>query len=169
MSQKLSANAGSYIRPKKTITETVQTKEAIEEKLDGFEEVEEEDINFITIGTQLRYLSYDPVQKKELFRFGGILDKIAKEYMVLKGKEGKTFSVQRYTKDKNGKILHTTRFFKKMKKETILQNAIDEQEETISKVVQEYNKNLKIQQDAMEKMKKENMALKKRLEASGKK
>ena len=142
----------NYERPDKTITESIQNKKDIEEQLKMFEEIPTDDINFININTQLRYLSYDKKNKKELFRFGGLLVKIAKEYLILAGKEGKTFSVQRYTYDDKQKIIHTTRFFKKTKESEILKSQLNDTAEHIEK-----------QNSIIEKQKQELIALKKKL------
>ena len=47
--QKLSAGDNSYIRPVKTITESL-SKEDIEEQLEGYVEIEGDDLNFINSG-----------------------------------------------------------------------------------------------------------------------
>ena len=107
----------TYQRPEKTITELIQNKADIEEQLKDFEEISNEDLNFININTQLKYISYDKKSKKELFRFGGLLVKVNKDYILLAGKDGLRFSVQRYTKNDKNEILHTTRFLKELKKQ----------------------------------------------------
>jgi hypothetical protein len=154
ISQKLSTD--NYDRPAKTITDTVQNKKDIEEHLKNYEEISDEDLNFININTHLKYLSYDPKTKKELFRFGGLLVKIAKDYLVLAGKEGKRFSAQRYTKDSNGQIIHTTRFFKKIKDTDLIKERLDQTIEQSSEIIEKQNA-------VIEKQRKELMALKKKL------
>ena len=146
----------SYERPNTTITESVQNKKDIEEQLKDFEEISEEDLNFININTQLKYISYDNKNKKELFRFGGLLVKIAKDYLILRGKEGLTFSVQRYTKNENNEIVHTTRFFNKIKETDKLKIKL---EDTILKATEKLQK----QNSIIEKQKKELIALKKKI------
>jgi len=154
--KKLSQDDRSYERPKKTITETMQNKKDIEEQLKSFEEIPEDDINFINLNTQLKYISYDKQNKRELFRFGGLLVKIAKEYIILAGKEGKRFSVQRNTYNDKNEIIHVTRFFKKLKESDILKaQLIDKEEQCISEV-EKYETTIAQQ-------KKELMALKKEL------
>ena len=64
--KKLSQDS-SYERPTLTITETIQTKKDIEEQLKNFEEISDEDLNFINVNTQLKYLSYDKKIKKNYF------------------------------------------------------------------------------------------------------
>ena len=154
VSQRLSAD--TYDRPAKTITEMIQTKKDIEENLKDCEEVSEDDLNFISINTQLKYLSYDKKNKKELFRFGGLVVKIAREYLVLAGKEGKRFSVQRYTRDNNNNIIHKTRFFKRVKAVELLKEQLDQTIEQSTDVIEKQNA-------IIEKQKKELMALKKKL------
>ena len=149
--QKLNAN--DFIRPTKTITDLMQNKKDIEAKLEGYEEVDEDDVNFITLGSHLRYLSWDREGKQELFRFGGLITKIARDYIIL---QGKSFSVQRYTKNDKGDILHTTRFFKKVKKEEQLQRDLNETVEETADIMQK-------QSAMIEKQRKELHELKKRL------
>ena len=134
--KKLSQDDASYERPDKTITETMQNKKDIEEQLKNFEEITNEDLNFVNVNTQLKYISYDKQNKKELFRFGGLLVKVAKEYIVLAGKEGKRFSAQRYTKDDKDNIIHTTRFFKKIKETDALKNKLLQTEEHASSIIE---------------------------------
>jgi hypothetical protein len=148
-----------YIRPEKTLTELIQTKSDIEEKLQDYVEIEEEDVSFININTSLRYLSYDVKNKKELFRFGGNLVKMSKEYVVLAGKDGLRFSVQRYTKNNKGEIVHTTRFFKRMKKIELLKEELEESAEKSGEIIEKQN-------SIIEKQRKELLALKKKLQQS---
>ena len=154
--KKLNQDDGSYIRPNKTITESIQTKKDIEEQLNNFEEISDEDLNFVNINTQLKYLSYDVKNKKELFRFGGLLIKIAKDYIILAGKEGKRFSVQRYTRNDKNEVIHTTRFFKKIKQTQILESKLKETFEESSLIINKQN-------SIIEKQKKELLLLKKKL------
>ena len=81
--------------------------------------------------------------------------KIEEKYVVLAGKESKRFSVQRYIYDKNNKLVHTTRFFKKVKTEQLLKEqlnmTLDKSEDIINK-----------QNAIIEKQKKELAALKKK-------
>ena len=154
--KKLSQEDGSYERPSKTITESLQNKKDIEEQLKNFEEISNEDLNFININTQLKYLSYDIKNKRELYRFGGLLVKIAKDYIILAGKEGKRFSVQRYTRNDKNEIVHTTRFFKKIKESEILQSKLDETCEQSNSIIEKQN-------NIIEKQRKELLALKKKI------
>jgi len=146
-----------YMRPSKTTTDRMQSKDELKKYLKDYEEVPEEDVNFMTIGQLLRYISYDKKTRKEVFRFGGLLKKIDKEYVVLQGKNGMTFSAQRYTYDDNNNKIHTTRFFKKQKAEEILkvefEEALEKSEEVIDK-----------QKEVIDKQKRELLTLKKRLE-----
>jgi len=120
-----------YERPELTITETMQNKKDIEEQLKDFEEVSSEDLNFVSINTQLKYISYDKKNKKELFRFGGLLMKIEKEYIVLAGKDSLRFSVQRYTRNDKNEIIHITRFFRKIKEIDMAKEHINQSQDYI--------------------------------------
>jgi hypothetical protein len=154
-SNRLTFNDPDYIRPEKTITELVQNRKDIEEQLEDFEEIPEEYVSQINVNTALKYLSYDKKNKKELFRFGGLLIKVNKEYLVLAGKEGLRFSVQRYTKNDKNEIIHTTRFFKKIKETEILKNQLIDTMEQTNDIIQQKD-------DIIEKQKKELIALKKK-------
>ena len=144
-----------YVRPKRTKTELVQNEKNINEYLKDFEEIEDSKLPYVNLNTQLRYISYDVENECELFRFGGLLMKIEEKYVVLAGKESKRFSVQRYIYDKNNKLIHTTRFFKKVKTEQLLKEqlsmTLDKSEDIINK-----------QNAIIEKQKKELAALKKK-------
>ncbi len=113
--KKLSQSKG-YVRPKKTITEmlTVGSEEMME-KLKGYEEVPETDICYIPLGSHIRYISFDKKKRREVFRLGGSVIKIAKDYLVLRGAENLEFSVQRYIFNDKGDVIYITRFFKKGK------------------------------------------------------
>jgi hypothetical protein len=144
-----------YVRPKRTKTELVQNEKNINDYLKDFEEIEDSKLPYVNLNTQLRYISYDVENECELFRFGGLLMKIEEKYVVLAGKESKRFSVQRYLYDKNNKLVHTTRFFKKVKTEQLLKEqlnmTLDKSEDIINK-----------QNAIIEKQKKELAALKKK-------
>ena len=154
-SKKLSESV-NYDRPVKTITELTQTKKEIQERLKDFEEISDEDLPYVSLKTQLRYISYDQKNKKELFRFGGLLIKVDKEYLVLAGKEGLRFSVQRYTKNNNGEIIHTTRFFKRVNETDILKSELDDTINKSTKIIRK-------QDEIIDKQKRELLALKKQL------
>lgn len=102
----------AYKRPKKTLTDTLQDEDVIQQKLEDYSEIEEADIDAIPIGSTVRYIRWDIKNNCERFILGGNIIRISNEYIVLQGKDNGTFSAQRYTRDKNGKIIHTTRFFK---------------------------------------------------------
>ncbi len=146
-----------YVRPTKTTTDLLQSKDELKKFLNDYEEIKEEEVNFIPMGQLLRYIGYDRKNRREIFRFGGLLKKVAKEYLVLQGKNGMTFSCQRYTFDEGGNKIHTTRFFKKMNPELVLK---EEYEEALDKT-EEIMKN---QTSIIEKQKKELMALRKKIE-----
>ena len=145
----------NYVRPTKTITELLQTENDILEQLKYYDEISEDDLNFISIGTALRYIGYDKQNNCEIFRFGGILTKIAREYIVLAGKEGMKFSAQRYSYDGNNNIIHTTRFFRKKKVEDFLNEKINDTNDIIEK-----------QSNIIEKQRQELLAMKKKLKNS---
>ena len=143
-------NEDDYVRPKKTITDLMQTIDNVEQKLEDYDEINDEELNNIPIGCNVRYIGYNKKTNKEIFRFGGVIRKIESGYLVLIGNNNLTFSVQRYTFNKNNEIIHKTRFFIKDKdidtinesnKELIQnQQIIDQQNEIINKQKREIEK-----------------------------
>jgi hypothetical protein len=107
-----------YQKPEKTITDLLQTREAILEKLENYEEIDPKHMELIPKNALISYITFDPEKNMELYRTGGYLRKVAKEYIVLAGKGNKTFSVQRYIyRDRNkSELLYVTRFFGKREK-----------------------------------------------------
>ena len=152
-----------YKRPKKTITDVLQNYDDVKEKLENYEEVNEEDINFLTIGTHLRYITYDIKNNTELFRCGGNLKKIGDEYVVLVGKKRLSFSVRRYSKDKNDNIIHVTRFFRKNNTESNSESNSGSKEEYLNKKLSESALLLEQQQELIEKQKHDINKLNKKL------
>ena len=143
-----------YIRPKKTKTDRVLDEESIQNYLNDYEEIEPDDIPYLKLGIHLRYISWDKKNKCELFRFGGISSSINKEYLILAGKGGKTFSVQRYTYSDNKKILHTTRFFKKIKNTVLLQEQINSTIESSQEMINKQSEIIEKQKREISKLKK---------------
>jgi hypothetical protein len=85
-------NKSNYIRPPKTFTDTIQSKEEILKYIEGYERIEEPDE--LIIGNEVRYITLDK-DKKQVFRLGGKIVKIDPYYFVLNN--GKiSWSVQRY-------------------------------------------------------------------------
>jgi hypothetical protein len=108
-------NQDEYKKPTKTITDLLQTREAILEKLANYDEIDSKDMELLPKNTLISYITFDPEKSIELYRSGGYLRKVAKEYIVLAGKGNKTFSVQRYIYNDRSKseLLYVTRFFGK--------------------------------------------------------
>ena len=63
----------NYKRPKVTITESIQNKKDIQERLKDYVEITQEEMCMLPINSHVRYIGYDKKKKKELFRFGGLL------------------------------------------------------------------------------------------------
>ena len=96
-----------YNRPKKTKTESVQDQKSIQKLLNEYVEVSQDELPYIPLNTHLRYISWNIKNKCEQFRYGGLLVRVEKQYLILAGKEGKTFSAQRFTiNQNNNKVLH---------------------------------------------------------------
>ena len=143
-------NEDDYQRPRKTITDLMQTQDNVEQKLEDYQEISNEEIDNVPLGVHVRYIGYNKKTIKEVFRFGGNIKKIEPDYLVLIGNNNLTFSVQRYTRNKNNEVIHNTRFFIKDKdvdkinennQETIKnQEIIDQQNEIIHKQQREIEK-----------------------------
>lgn len=147
-------NSNDYERPRKTITDKYQDEELMNEKLKDYEEIDPEEFDYTPLKSHLRYIIYDPKKKSELFRFGGILTRMQKEYVILSGKNNKTFSVQRYIYDKNGNKIYTTRFFKKKRKKDILEEALENTVEKSKEILQKQNNIIQQQQKEIEELRK---------------
>ena len=140
----------NFIRGKKTITDLMQTQDNVEQQLEDYQEISNEELDNVPLGVRVKYISYNKKTNKEIFRFGGGVKKFNPNYLVLIGNNNLTFSVQRYTRNKNNEIIHTTRFFIKDKdiekinesNQELIQNQqiIDQQNEIIQKQKREIEK-----------------------------
>ena len=151
-----------YPRPEKTITELL-TKKDIEEQLNGFEMIPNDNLCYVNLNSQIKYITYDKKTKKELFRFGGLLAKVDKDYIVLSGKNGMRFSVQRYIKDDNGKILYTTKFFRIKKEDDTIKKKYENVIAKTHSAIIEQNKLLEERESIIKKQQKEISEIKKLL------
>ena len=143
-------NEDNYQRCKTTISDLMQTQNNVEQQLEDYQEISNEELDHVPIGVRVKYISYNKKTNKEIFRFGGSIKKIDPNYLVLIGHNNLTFSVQRYTHNKNNEIVHTTRFFIKDKdidkinesNQELIQNQqiIDQQNEIINKQKREIEK-----------------------------
>jgi len=124
-----------YKRPKKTLTDTLQDEDIIQQKLEDHTEIDEIDIDSIPIGSYVKYIKWDTKNNCERFITGGSIFRIYQEYIIIKGKDNGTFSAQRYTYDKSGNKIHTTRFFKQKSIEDILKLQIIEIQKKSSKII----------------------------------
>ncbi len=142
-----------YQRPKKTQTDMMQNKQELMRFLKDYEEIEEDDIDYIPLGTLLRYISYDKNRKQEMFRYGGLLMKLDRNYMVLKGKNNLTFSVQRYIYDNQGNLLYTTKFFRRLNPQLKVREKEIEELEMAKDFMERQEKIIKKQKDELERLK----------------
>ena len=104
----------TYDRPSTTITDTLQTDEAMLQKLEGYEEVDL--LERVEFNTHVRYITLkDGVPR---FCLGGLLKRVFEKYVVLSN--GKlTWSVQRYFYNDSNEIIFTTKFFRYISKDKI--------------------------------------------------
>ena len=68
--------------------------------------------------------------------------KVNKDYLLLAGKEGMRFSVQRYSYNDKGVKIHTTRFFKKMKETDILKEKMTDEAENFNILIDKQQKEI---------------------------
>lgn len=146
----------NYIRPMVTLTESIQNKEGIQQYLKDYDEVKREDVAYLQMNTHVRYISWDKRNNCELFRLGGFIKKIEKDYLVLAGKGSRLFSVQTKTYDNNNNVIHITRFFKRKDTEELINEKVQESIDISKQIIEE-------QAEMIEKLKKENSKLKKEL------
>ena len=142
-----------YVRPKTTFTDTLQSEDAINQKLNGFIEVPEEDVDKLEEGDFLRYIKYDMKTKKEKFVMGGVLLRVYPEFLVIKGKGDGTFSAQRFAKKKDGTIIYKTRFFKKMTNEENLKRQLVNLQEKANDIIGEMEKTIDAQNEEIKELK----------------
>ena len=155
--------SSGYIRPKKTITDSLQSKDAILGKLDGYIEVTGEEIDDIPMGSHIRYIIFDKTKKKEMFRTGGIVAKVHPKYISLRGLENKSFSMQRAVFDDAGNLIYTTRVFKKMTDKEKAEMQADEAVEQLESFAEQLAK----KDEIIKALQMENAALKKKLAVKG--
>lgn len=123
-----------YKRPSKTITDTLQTNEEIRRKLDGYARVT--DLESIPLGTHLRYITWK--NGKERFTLGGKLRKVDPRYVILYNNNF-SWSVQRKHFD-GKKLVFETVFFNKMTDLDKCQIALIRQQEELDKMKKENTK-----------------------------
>jgi len=126
---------GGYIRPKKTYTDTIQNEDIILEKLMGYEEIEDAEVDTLLAGTNVRYIKWDTAKNKERFITGGSVVKVDPRYLILKGKDEVLFSAQRYTYNKKGDVIHVTRFFKEVGREDALKKKLLEMQKKANEII----------------------------------
>ena len=145
----------SYVRPKKTLQDSLSNDD-IKEKLKDYKKIS--DIRKVVIGTHIRYFTKDKEGKKPVFRLGGFLTKFGDEYKYIILSNGSvSWSVQN-----NG----SNEFWAKMNSKEITEIQETEVEQKTKHVEDKYKK-LKEQTEyvikLLEDQKKENDKLNKKL------
>ena len=156
----------NYIRPKKTVQDTMSNDE-IKEKLQGYKKVD--DIKKVLIGSHLRYFAKAKNSKTPIFRLGGFLTKFGDDYKYVVLSNGEfSWSVQL-----NG----TNEFWAKMNQKEFQEKIETEVEEKFKQIqpneetekYKERYKQVKSQNDyiikLLEEQKKENDKLAAKLKA----
>ena len=151
-------NDTTYVRPKKTIQDTL-TKEEIKEKLKDYKKVD--DITKVLIGSHIRYFIEESKTKKLMFRLGGNLTKFGEDYKYLVLSNGQfSWSVQ---------INKNNEFWVKINAKEMQEQIQTELEEIIDDKYKKKYEDMKNQTDYVVKMlkdqQKENDKLKKKLDA----
>jgi len=123
----------NYERPETTFQDTLQTNEAMLEKLAGYEEVLNP--SEIEYSTHTRYITYKDGYAK--FCLGGLLKRVMPEYVVFSNGT-LSWSVQKEYFDENTKVsLGKTRFFKLLNKDERNNLIIQEQQSELEKLKQQ--------------------------------
>ena len=118
----------NYTRPKTTITDTLQEQDKYKEKLQNYEEVK--DIDYVSIGTHVRYFVFCTKENIWKFRCGGLLTKKHLKYVVLSnGKH--SWSVQREIIDETNDQVYETKFFKILSNDEKKDRVLNEKEKEI--------------------------------------
>jgi hypothetical protein len=123
----------TYDRPETTFQDTLQTTEAMLEKLAGYEEVLNP--SEIEYSTHTRYITFKDGFAK--FCLGGLLKRVMPEYVVFSNGT-LSWSVQKEYFDEKTKVsLGKTRFFKLLNKDERNNLIIQEQESELEKLKQQ--------------------------------
>lgn len=123
----------TYERPETTFQDTLQTTEAMLEKLAGYEEVLNP--SEIEYSTHTRYITFKDGFAK--FCLGGLLKRVMPEYVVFSNGT-LSWSVQKEYFDEKTKVsLGKTRFFKLLNKDERNNLIIQEQESELEKLKQQ--------------------------------
>ena len=104
-----------FVRPQKTYTDSLQTKDKMNEKLKNYSRAD--DIDKIELNTHVRYVTLDK-QHRQVFRTGGLLIRKANDYIQLSNGSFK-WSVQKYhySEGEEEPIFATVFFYRVSKKE----------------------------------------------------
>ena len=132
-------NDFGYKRPVVTLQDKLQNNESVKEKLEGYEEIDVDELAYLAPNTSIRYLTKKDGEFK--FRLGGNLALNKKEYIVLKSSNNITWCVQ--------------------KKDTIFYRALSADERT-STVIDTQDSIIEEQQKQIEELIKMNEELKKK-------
>jgi hypothetical protein len=126
MDQRLTTD--NYIKHSISITDT-KTKEEIKELLEDYEQISNDNLSNIPLGTHIRYFSKDK-DGKYLFRMGGVLknNKNCNQYIVLVNAHRKSWSVQT-----ENTIFYAKKSIKKLKTE--YESKIHEKDELIKQLI----------------------------------
>jgi len=125
----------TFIRPKKTYTDTIQNKKDIKKKLKNYIEFP---LNKIPIGSHCRYITWDKYKKRPKFCTGGVL-KLKRDKFVVLGNGKVTWTVSRQFTDDHNNIIFSSRFFKIKGEQDKLNETIKNQ----NKIIQKLYKRLK--------------------------
>jgi len=125
-------------RPEKTYTDSLQTTQAMREKLKNYERVKK--LEDVPLNTHVRYVTWK--NDRQRFCLGGLLKEIHPKYVKLSNGQFH-WSVQRqHFNEKKDKVIFNTVFFKVIFKNTPIKNNLTDQEKEIKRL-REMNAKLK--------------------------
>jgi len=120
-----------YTRPNVTITDSLQHPDAYKEKLKGYTEVK--NTAYIDINTHVRYFIYNLDEDRWKFRTGGLLKRNNEKYVVLSN--GRlTWCVQKEIMNEETGDIWETKFFKILTKMELSDIALEKQQEEIEQL-----------------------------------
>lgn len=116
----------NYKRPKITYTDTLQNPEEINKQLEGFYDINFDDIKR---GDTIKYIAYNVAKKKYLFRIGGIVSTKMYGKLKLKNEKGSYYwYVNPIVVNKRENKEYSTYFYRKYTREDELEERLEELE-----------------------------------------
>ena len=125
----------NYNRPVKTYTDTLQTTQAMKEKLKNYDKVD--NVDDVPLGTHVRYVTWK--NGKQRFCLGGLLKEKHSKYVKLSNNNFH-WSVQKQHFDNSHRVIFNTVFFRVKSKNNSYLDRIKQLEEQ-NKILQQQLQN----------------------------